>query len=70
MRPDVSIFLVIMDLDYFKLINDRYGHPVGDSVLTAAADVIRDNIREGNRQPVSAARSLLWLSEAGKAQQH
>ncbi|MFT6671302.1 MAG: diguanylate cyclase (GGDEF)-like protein, partial [Afipia broomeae] len=37
--------VVMMDLDYFKTINDRFGHDSGDRILMAFADVIHANIR-------------------------
>ena len=38
--------LVYIDLDDFKDINDTYGHAAGDHVLCAAAQVLRENVRE------------------------
>lgn len=37
--------LVAMDLDYFKKINDHFGHDCGDQTLKAFAELIRANIR-------------------------
>jgi diguanylate cyclase (GGDEF)-like protein len=38
--------LIMVDLDHFKLVNDRHGHPAGDLVLREAARHIRASIRD------------------------
>lgn len=40
-----EVALVIIDVDFFKKINDKYGHDGGDQVLKKVAWVIRENVR-------------------------
>lgn len=42
-RPFTAVFF---DLDHFKRINDRHGHPVGDQVLVRVAACLRANLRD------------------------
>ncbi len=44
-RYETSLSLMICDVDHFKQVNDTYGHPVGDSVLTRISQLLRDGVR-------------------------
>jgi diguanylate cyclase (GGDEF)-like protein len=45
-RYSDPVSLMMIDLDQFKEVNDRHGHPVGDLVLRRAAQLIRGSIRD------------------------
>lgn len=44
-RTGACFSILEMDLDYFKAINDQYGHDMGDQVLRAVADALNERLR-------------------------
>ena len=44
-RTHEPMALMMVDIDHFKNVNDRYGHPVGDKVLCSVVDVLRERVR-------------------------
>ena len=44
-RYGTPLSLLMADLDHFKLVNDRYGHPGGDAVLQGVAELLLRSLR-------------------------
>lgn len=41
-HDDEPLALAVLDIDDFKFLNDRYGHPHGDAVITRVAEILSD----------------------------
>lgn len=46
LRHGIANSLLIIDIDFFKHVNDAYGHDVGDAVLREVAQVLRQQVRK------------------------
>jgi len=44
-RKGAPLALLMIDIDHFKQVNDRYGHQQGDRALIAVAEVLRGHLR-------------------------
>ena len=47
-RYGTPLALAMLDIDHFKIINDRHGHAVGDAVLKLFSEVLRRNVRSAD----------------------
>jgi diguanylate cyclase (GGDEF)-like protein len=47
-RSKAPLFIVLIDIDNFKNLNDHYGHAAGDLILSRVADIMRTAIREND----------------------
>jgi diguanylate cyclase (GGDEF)-like protein len=45
-RTKAELSLILIDLDDFKNVNDKYGHPVGDLLLQSFTAVLKESVRE------------------------
>jgi len=48
-RQELVASLLLMDLDYFKEINDKYGHDIGDRIIVMASQIIASSLRSGDQ---------------------
>ncbi len=47
-RTDSRLVWAMIDVDHFKAVNDRHGHPTGDRVLAALAQLLRHRLRQSD----------------------
>lgn len=47
-RSKDTYAVLMLDVDFFKMVNDTYGHDVGDKVIISLAKVLKNNIREAD----------------------
>ena len=68
-RASQDVAILMLDLDYFKSINDRYGHQCGDSVLAAIGRTIMQTLRGSDvRCRWGGEEFLVALPESGLEQ--
>ncbi|MGZ5052814.1 MAG: EAL domain-containing protein [Methylobacter sp.] len=48
LRHEQSLAVIYLDLDGFKLVNDRHGHDVGDQLLVSVAAKMKETLRDGD----------------------
>lgn len=47
-QQDQPLSLILFDIDFFKKVNDTYGHPAGDAVLKNVAGAVASQLRDGD----------------------
>ena len=47
-RKDEKYSVLMLDVDFFKMVNDTYGHDVGDLVIVEIGKVLKDNVRNSD----------------------
>ncbi|MVO99262.1 sensor domain-containing diguanylate cyclase [Paenibacillus lutrae] len=68
-KKDFCGSLIVVDIDYFKQVNDTYGHQVGDRILMQVSDILATSIRETDIAARWGGEELaIYLPRVGKQQ--
>lgn len=63
------VTILVIDLDYFKRINDTWGHPAGNAVLTEVGRILREKLRPGDVAARDGGEEfVVALADTGLAQ--
>ena len=72
-REHTSLKIVMLDIDYFKEVNDKHGHLAGDYILSEVANIIRNSIRDydilcryGGEEFILLLRGAILLADTEK----
>lgn len=47
-RNSITYSVLMLDIDYFKMVNDTYGHDIGDAVIRTLADIMKKSVRQSD----------------------
>jgi len=68
-RNNQTLSIIMCDIDYFKKINDQYGHLSGDSILIQFSDLIKKNLRKDDIAARYGGEEFLFLLPNTDAEQ-
>jgi diguanylate cyclase len=60
--------LILADIDRFKEINDRHGHPVGDKIIQIVAGILRSSTRDGTFVARTGGEEFALILEGGSVE--
>lgn len=70
-RYNSPLSIILLDVDHFKSVNDTFGHPVGDQVLSWLADTIQGSVRQSDIVARYGGEEFaILLLNSGKEQAH
>jgi diguanylate cyclase (GGDEF)-like protein len=67
-RNKLPMAFMMLDLDYFKMVNDTYGHDAGDAVLRALAKLLKQSVRSADFVIRYGGEEFLILLQAADAE--
>lgn len=68
-RSGGLLYVVMIDIDHFKHVNDTYGHPVGDEVLRRLCDTLKQTLRGNEPLYRYGGEEFLWLLKCRSAEE-